>query len=547
MEKRSKVTVESLALIFSLIILIFLYFYPVFLLFFSIKLKEVASIIFDSYIQRLFLGTLIQAILSTIPAVLLSVPVAFFLSRYEFRFSKEISYLLLTPFFIPSFATAEAFIILFGNNGFFNFIIKLIFGSNTNFQVLYSMNAVVLAHIFYYLPLSSLILQQGFSSIDKDIEEAASIASANWLLMARTVYLPQVLPSFVASLALVFVFSFISYSTPLLLGGKFTTVEVEIFSTRTQSSSLNLAFLQALVTIFFSLTLVVYREKFYVKSLSYRKVEKRKLSLFNLSPLEIFLFSFFLIVVLLELLPVYIVIVQAFSKVPVFILPTNISLENFFKLFNFDFGFGLSFIRVLLYSLSIAFVVSFVSTFLSLIFVFSYIRNEKLRRIFSSFFFLPLSISQTSLAMSLMVAYGLSSLKLYGTWYLIAIGQISVILPLTVRIIEASWLKISDEIYEASTVSGASRLFCFLSLELPSIYPSLVSSFLISFSSSLSEFTFSTFFSTFNVMTMPAAVYELIASRNLGVASSLISLIVIFVILAEFLISKMLGTELKVI
>ncbi|MEM0003170.1 MAG: iron ABC transporter permease [Thermoproteota archaeon] len=547
MAKGSEVTVENLALIFSLAILIFLYFYPFFLLFFSVKLKDVVSTAFDPYIQELFVGTLIQALLSTIPTLLLSLPVAFFLSRYEFKFSRELSYLLLTPFFMPSFATAEAFIILFGNNGFFNFIVKLIFGSNTNFQVLYSMNAVILAHIFYYLPLSSLILQQGFSSIDKDLEEAARVASANWFLMVRSIYIPQLLPSFTASLALVFIFSFISYSTPLLLGGKFTTVEVEIFSTRTQSSSLNLAFLQALVTIFFALMLIVYREKFYFKSLSYRKTEKKKLSFSNLSPSEIFLLLIFAIIVFVEIIPVYIVVVQAFSKVPVFILPTNISLENFLKLFNFDFGFGLSFIKVLLYSLSIAFIVSFVSTSLSLVFVFSYIRNEKLRRIFSSFFFFPLSISQTSFAMSLMVAYGLSSIKLYGTWYLIAIGQISVIIPLTVRIIELSWLKISDEIYEASMVSGASRLTCFLNLELPSIYPSLVSSFLISISSSLSEFTFSNFFSTFNIMTMPAAVYELIASRNLGLASSLTSLIVVSVIISELLVSKFLGTEFKVL
>ncbi|MEM0162531.1 MAG: hypothetical protein QXO62_05655, partial [Thermoproteota archaeon] len=88
---------------------------------------------------------------------------------------------------------------------------------------------------------------------------------------------------------------------------------------------------------------------------------------------------------------------------------------------------------------------------------------------------------------------------------------------------------------------------CFLNLELPSIYPSLVSSFLISISSSLSEFTFSNFFSTFNIMTMPAAVYELIASRNLGLASSLTSLIVVSVIISELLVSKFLGTEFKVL
>jgi predicted cation transporter len=48
-------------------------------------------------------------------------------------------------------------------------------------------------------------------------------------------------------------------------------------------------------------------------------------------------------------------------------------------------------------------------------------------------------------------------------------------------------------------------------------------------------------------MTLPAAVYELIASRNLGLASSLTSLIVVSVIVAELFVSKVLGTELRVI
>jgi ABC-type Fe3+ transport system permease subunit len=47
-------------------------------------------------------------------------------------------------------------------------------------------------------------------------------------------------------------------------------------------------------------------------------------------------------------------------------------------------------------------------------------------------------------------------------------------------------------------------------------------------------------------MTLPAAVYELLASRDLSVASSLTSLIVLFVIFAELLVSKVLGTEIKV-
>lgn len=546
MEKGDKITIERITLFFSFLVLTFLYFYPIFLLFFSIKLNEVSLLIFDPYIQRLFFETFIQAVLSTIPTVFLSIPVAFFLSRYEFKFSKELSYVLLTPFFVPSFATAEAFIILFGSNGLFNFITKLILGNNSNFQVLYSMNAVILAHIFYYLPLSSIILQQGFSSIDKDLEEAAIVASANWFLIAKTVYIPQALPFFVASLILVFVFSFISYSTPLLIGGKFTTVEVEIFSTRTQSSSISLAFFQALVTISFALIFILYREKFFIKSLSYRKAEKKKLKFSNLSLLEFLLLTTFAVVVFLELFPVYIVIVQAFSILPVFVFPTNLSFKNFLKLFSYDFGFGLSFTKILLFSLSIAFLVSLAATFLSLFFVFSYIRIERLRKILSPLYFFPLSISQASLAMSFMIAYGLGLLKLYGSWYLIAIGQLSAILPITIRLVESSWLKISNEVYEASMVSGASRLFCFLTLELPYIYPSLVSSFLLSFASSLSEFTFSNFFSTFSIMTLPAAVYELLASRDLSVASSLTSLIVLFVIFAELLVSKVLGTEIKV-
>jgi ABC-type Fe3+ transport system permease subunit len=207
----------------------------------------------------------------------------------------------------------------------------------------------------------------------------------------------------------------------------------------------------------------------------------------------------------------------------------------------------LKFVDVLLQSLAIGVVVALSSVAVSVFLIWRGSRDERIRRITAAILSLPLSISRSSLALGIMLCYGFGLLMLYGSWTIIVIGQIAIIVPLTARVIEASWTRIGVDVRQAAELFGASRIFTLLKVELPLIAPAVLASFLLAFSSSISEFTMANFFSTFNLVTLPVSVVSLIDLRRMDLAAALNGIIIVIVIAAEVMSSFLSDEALRVI
>jgi|GEM_PF-1429132 len=523
-----------LALSYLPLMAFFTFFYalPILSILFSTDATQLVSLLGDPYIIRLTVDTTVQAIASTVPSIMLAIPLAYFLSRYAFRGANLLRYLLLTPFFVPAFAVTEGIILMLGERGILNQILAALLRIDPPvLDVLYSMVAVVIAHVFYYLPLAVLILEQGFSSVDRELVDASEVSGASWFLTLKVAYLNRMIPFVTASSLLVFAFSFITYSTPILIGGKFTTLEVEIYSTRARPVSSSLALFQLMFTFLLSLAILALREKLYVKDASSTRGRMPKTPVLTTSGKV--LLGYAIVLVAIELLPVYLVLAQSISSSTVVLFPTALSLDNLIRLFGTEFGFGIGFIDVILQSFSIATVVALFSVFASVLIVWQGSKREDVRKLMTALLSFPLSISRSSLALGMMLCYGFGFLRLYGSWTLIAAGHIAIIVPLITRVMEASWTRISPEVRDAAELFGASGIFRLLKVELPLIAPAIVASFLLAFSSSISEFTFSNFFSTLNLMTLPVSAAVLIDLRRLDLAAALNGLVIVVVMAAE--------------
>jgi len=536
-----------LALDYLPLVLFFGFFYAVPMLYVlaSLNLTELISLLGDPYVLKLTGATILEAFLSTIPSVVLALPIAYFLSRYSFKWSKMLRNLLLTPFFVPALAVTEGMILMLGDNGTVNRILEALLHSATPVvNILYSMDAVVVAHVFYYLPLAVMILEQGFSSVDQDLIDAAQVSGADWFNSFKAVYLNTLVPFLAASSLLVFAFSFISYSTPILIGGRFSTLEVEIYSTRTRSISSSLAFIQLALTLLLSVSILMLRDRLYVRG---KTAERRRTSLSVSDWHGKVLLGYVLAITAVELFPVYLVLAQSVSPSGVFLLPSSFSLANFTNLFSANLGFGLKFVDILLQSLAIGVVVALSSVVVSVFLIWQGSRSESVGKVTGTVLSLPLSISRSSLALGIMLCYGFGLLTLYGSWTIIAIGQIAIIVPLTARLVEASWTRIGADVRQAAELFGASRIFAFLKVELPLIAPAVLASFLLAFSSSISEFTMANFFSTFSLVTLPVSVASLIDLRRMDLAAALNGIIIVIVIGAEVASSFLSDEALRVI
>ncbi len=506
------------------------------------SINDLAQVLTDPFVLKVIANTFSQAALSTLPAVLVALPLAYFFARYEFRLSSLGRAVVLAPFFAPAFAAAEAFLIMYGRNGVVNSLLMQIFQlAEPPLKLLYSLQAVVLAHVFYYVPVAFVALEAGFASIDQELIDASkSLGASEWRTF-RKVMLPQLVPSLVASAILIFIFSFLTFATPLLIGGSFTTLEVQIYYYWTKfggwTTAKTLSTLQLGLNLLFIVAIFQIRERVFQPRMVAKTGGLRRdhLNLLRQGARVKALTLYAVAVLAFEALPIYFIFASGFAQSYYLIFPISPSLENFQNLFNFDFGTKVTVWDSMGQSIAIAAVAALLSVSASLTTAYSIAHSKRrARSLLSAATSAPLAVSRVALAAGLYSVYGAGIAHLYGRWELLAIAHVLLIYPLTTRFIESALIRVDPDLVDASQTSGASRFYTFLRVELPIVGPSIAAASLIAFSSSLGEFTFAQVFTAGSLQTMPVSVEMLIDFRQIGLAAAMTSLILAVIFVSAF-------------
>ncbi len=233
--------------------------------------------------------TAYQAALSTLLSVILGVPAAYLLARYEFRGRRTLRALTILPFVLPSIMVAIGFVATFGQNGTFNAALGAVgLGS---VSLVPSLEVILLAHAFYNAPLVARVTTAAWESVDASAIETARSLGASPFRAFRDVVAPQLYPAVLMGGALTFVFTFGTFPIVLALGGfQFATVEVFVYR---QIQDLNYAEAAALAIIELLISLGVlygylrYEATHVVRSRGIRPLPRRSLSPPSLSVREL--------------------------------------------------------------------------------------------------------------------------------------------------------------------------------------------------------------------------------------------------------------------
>jgi thiamine transport system permease protein len=191
---------------------------------------DLPAVLSDPYIRRVTLFTFWQALLSTLLSVGLAIPVArAFARRGAFVGRGLLLRLFSLSLVIPSIVAIFGIVAVHGRNGWVNGLLES-FGLDGG-HYLYGLTGILIAHIFFNLPLATRILLIALEAIPPEYWRlAAQIGmrprdSFRWIEWPA---LRQVLP---AAAGLVFMLCFISFAVVLTLGGgpRATTIEVAIY------------------------------------------------------------------------------------------------------------------------------------------------------------------------------------------------------------------------------------------------------------------------------------------------------------------------------
>jgi thiamine transport system permease protein len=124
---------------------------------------------------------------------------------------------------------AIGFVAFFGANGPLNDLLAALGLGRVN--LLFTLEAIVVAHAFYNAPLVARVTTAAWESVDARMVETARSLGANPRRAFRDVLAPQLLPAILTGALLTFVFTFMSFPIVLALGGfELATVEVWVYS-----------------------------------------------------------------------------------------------------------------------------------------------------------------------------------------------------------------------------------------------------------------------------------------------------------------------------
>lgn len=172
--------------------------------------------------------TLFQAALSAALSVALAIPVARALARRRFAGRGALITLLGAPFLLPVIVAVMGLLVIFGRAGILNRALALIGLEPVS---IYGLSGVVLAHVFFNLPLAVRLILHGWLAIPAERFRLAAALGFTARDLTRHLERPmlrEVVPGIAAT---IFLICLTSFAVALTLGGgpKATTLELAIY------------------------------------------------------------------------------------------------------------------------------------------------------------------------------------------------------------------------------------------------------------------------------------------------------------------------------
>jgi multiple sugar transport system permease protein len=198
-----------------------------------VGLRNFTNIVGTPKFQTALKNTLIFALVSQIVTLVLSNALALTLLR-DFRGKRLIRFLILLPWVAPISIGTIAWLWIFDSTySVLNWTLRMFgFIQGQGFMWLglpnLAMGSVITVHVWRQLPLATVILLAGHSSIPRDIHDAAAVDGAGFWRHFFQVTLPLILPiSLVALLfGLIFTFTDMVIIYNLTRGGPFDSTQV---------------------------------------------------------------------------------------------------------------------------------------------------------------------------------------------------------------------------------------------------------------------------------------------------------------------------------
>ncbi len=509
---KNRVTTSLVLTIIPLLFLIFFFYIPIITiinkaLFYNqhFTLQIFKEIFTDTWQVSVILFTIQQSIISLFFTLMIGLPLAYILARYKVKFYQSIKSLISVPFVLPTITVSLGFILFFGNQGYINRFLE-IFGFKI--KVLYTLKAIILAHVFFNIPIVVRIVGDTIENLNENLLYSARSLGASKTQAFFKVTVPAMIPSILNASILVFIYCFMSFGIILILGHvKFTTIEVNIYMYVRQLMNLQkgiaLSFIQIIISLFFlSFYIISNRKMNVINMLSFSKEKQVKLTNVKLRYL-IIIYTYLVILCLFiagPILSLLFFLIENFDKFHVFFMQM---LKN-----EYNYILGSNILTPLINSLVLGLISAFMSVFFSLLLSMG-IQQNRIKGFIEVLVYLPLGISTIAFTMGYSLFF--SNIEISRRILLIC-AHIVITLPFSFSIINQAVSSINKNYLIAGKVLGANEIYLFFKVKLPLILKPVITAYIFSFAISFGEISAATMLQD-GFLTLPLAIFRFIGAR----------------------------------
>lgn len=533
---------SSAFLIFASVILIFVYpLLNISLKFFShdlpfSKTKETSLRIF-----HIAGFTIFQAFVSSLFASILGLALAYFCATKKIRLKKFLLSLASIPVAVPSLIISLAYVFFFGKEGLLNSFVKIflpetqIIGRN----FLYSFFAVIIIQSFYNFPLALKSINDAWENIDADLLSAARLLTNKRIPIFTKIIFPEILPAFISSVLIIFIYCFFSFFIILLFGGLgLTTLEVELY--QVSRSGVNFFEFAQIAFIETSIAFVLVAMYTFVKLKTYKApidLQKQNLKT-KMSFVENFVFKLLIFVSFLFLiLPIF----SIFLK-PIFKFSSSFSstlqVNNFFDRLKIFFTLDFSAWKILTQASTLPAIFntitlglltalfSVLSAICVIYFEFWLSVKNKTSLFLRVLPFLPLVISPLVLGFALRISF-LQSSNL--GFLILSFAQASTAWTLAYSQITVQFAQIPKSVLQASVLLSVNSLDAFYRVILPLIKKSCKVAFALCFAISAGDASLPLMLKLENFETLSLMIFRLAGVYRFSESACLAFLLIVLV------------------
>jgi len=437
--------------------------------------------------------------------------------------------ILILPVISPPFVSAISILLLFGFNGLFT---KQFLGIQ-DFNI-YGFKGVVVAQIFTFAPIGYLTLRGVLSSMNPVLEDAAMNVGATRWQTFRKVLLPLSLPGIASAFLVVFIESLADFGNPLVLAGsRFPMLAPQAYLEITGSFNLPLGATLAVILLLPSMTAFAI-QRYYLQKRQYVTVTGKPST--TVSKIVTKRMQW----VLVSILGVFSLFIMLFYG--------TILVGAFTLVWGYDYTFTLNHF---IYTFSVGFeaikdtlIVAVLSTptsgLLAMMIAFLVVRRRfpgKGALEFSSL--LNFAVPGTVVGIGYILAFNKPPLLLVGTLAILVINFIFRYMPVGIQSGIAVLQQIDPSIEEAAQNLGADGITTFRKVTLPLISPAFFSGLVFAFVRAMTAISAAIFLVSAKWNLMTVQILNEVGSGRLGVAAAYSVILVIIVIIAIFIIGRL--------